>query len=102
MPLIIAFIFVVVFYLGMAVLPEGGEIEAANPTTSYVEKLYDEGGFDIRAILDPETGCYYLAWKGYEKGGLTVRMNSDGEPMCRKPAVEHEQDYRPADVPSAD
>jgi hypothetical protein len=41
------------------------------------------GGEEIRAWRDPETGCHYLLWRGRRsEGGITPRLTPDGRPMC--------------------
>ena len=31
---------------------------------------------------DPDTGCKYLVFSSYKKGGITPRLRADGEPDC--------------------
>ncbi len=42
-----------------------------------------EGGEEIRAWRDPETGCQYLLWERRQRGAMTPRLAFNGRPMCK-------------------
>lgn len=36
----------------------------------------------VMVFTDPETGCEYLINDGKKEGGMTIRIGSDGRPIC--------------------
>jgi hypothetical protein len=36
----------------------------------------------VRVYTDAETGCQYLVDTAYKQGGITPRLNSNGQPVC--------------------
>lgn len=49
------------------------------------QSAFQERGFSDGLILrytDAQTGCTYLIFAGYRKGGITPRLRSDGTPDC--------------------
>ena len=42
-------------------------------------KVFYNDGFDsVTVYTDPDTKIQYILWDGYEKGGITPRLNADG------------------------
>jgi hypothetical protein len=40
---------------------------------------------EVMLYKDPETGCEYLIFEGYKKGGITPRLDQHGKPRgCGK------------------
>lgn len=54
-----------------------------------VEEYYSMNDHGVYAYTDPETGVNYLIFTGYNRGGITVRYNSDGTIMVTE-SVEGE------------
>ena len=59
---------------------------AAPITTDTVEgkiRGNRNGGEEVRAWRDPDTGCQYLLWERRGRGSMTPRLTAEGRPMCR-------------------
>lgn len=37
---------------------------------------------NITIFTDPDTGCEYLLYRDFHKGGITPRLRPDGRPSC--------------------
>jgi hypothetical protein len=55
----------------------------SNPVPAPAYDLSDS----IIAYTDPATGCDYLIYAGYRKGGITPRMMADGRQVCVPPTT---------------
>jgi len=57
-----------------------------NTTTSTepVEIRETVGSSNVHVYIDPETGVNYLIYSGYHSGGMTVRLDENGEIIVTK------------------
>lgn len=53
------------------------ETTEADTQTDYIQDY--EGKYQI--LVDEKTGVNYIVYNGYNKGGITVRLNADGTPF---------------------
>ena len=66
--------------MGRVILIAAGLLIAGCGEPSSAVAAYD--GTLVRTWTDPETGCHYLVWSGYQQGGITARLRPDGTPFC--------------------
>lgn len=79
--------------LGLAAIAIAGCNQTGAETTDAVaiEGSKEERAFrdlakndwrEVVVFTDPETGCEYLIHNGVKEGGMTIRISSDGQPIC--------------------
>lgn len=78
--LALAMLFTSTALAGCAQRQSQADQETGQPVTGYVADFGEDG---MTIWKDPETGCEYIVWASYKKGGITARLNSDGSPRCR-------------------
>ncbi|CDQ21742.1 DUF6440 family protein [Halobacillus karajensis] len=66
----------VAFFLPFLTLVGCGETDS-KPTEETDNK-------DVEIFTDGETGCEYLIFNAYQEGGMTARLDENGNPICGK------------------
>lgn len=56
----------------------GGRVKEAQAESRY-DRLYND---NLEISTDNETGCKYIAYLGYNRGGITPLLKIDGTPDC--------------------
>ena len=68
----------------LAIIAAAGLLAACDTRSGGYERnaLSPNAMNEFGTFSDPATGCEYIVWNGYEKGGITPRLNADGQPLC--------------------